>query len=257
MKVKLSAEIVAVIAVVAIGAFITTRVHPAPEDYVLASFSTDLSQRTPHQRYNARRAAAAVDNVVIAPGKTFSFDDTVHGWTSDAGFLKAPVSYDGTLVDDYGGGVCETSTTIYNTALLAGLPIIERHPHSFSPSYAPPGRDAAVAYPSADLKFTNPYRWPITLHVRPWGDRLVCQIQALHDQPQTVRLRAQVLGRTTPAHAPPTPGIGLRRSRWQIRGRDGIRVAIFRTWYVDGNAIRSEEVSDDGYLPISRVRWGN
>lgn len=255
MKLKIAPEIAAIAAAAVVAALLITRVHPAPQDDVLASYSTDLSQRTPHQRYNARRAAAAVDGVVVKPGTTFSFDGILHGWTADQGFMKAPVSYDGTLVDDYGGGVCETSTTIYNAALLAGLPIVERHAHSFSPSYAPPGRDAAVAYPSADLRFTNPYPWPITLHVRPWADRLVCRIQALHPPPSTVRLRAEILGRLRPADAPVIPGAGLARSRWQLRGRDGLRVAIYRTWYEDGNPVRTEEVSDDTYLPISRIAW--
>jgi vancomycin resistance protein YoaR len=254
---KIAPEIVAVAAVLILGAFLVLRVHPAPDDGVIASYSTDLSQRTPHQRYNARRAAAAIDGVVIAPGKTFSFDDTLHGWTADQGFLKAPVSYDGTLVDDYGGGVCETSTTIYNAALLAGLPILERHAHSFAPSYAPPGRDAAVAYPSADLKFKNDNPWPITLHVRPWGSRLVCRIQALYTPADQVRIRAEILGTRMPAHAPVQPGSGQRRSRWQLLGREGVRVAIFRTWYAaNGDAVKTEQVSDNTYLPISRVDWG-
>ena len=255
MKINGLPEIIAIAAVLVVGAFVIARGHPSTGDNVLASYGTDLSQRTPHQRYNARRAAAAVDGIVIKPGGSFSFDDVLHGWTADQGFLKAPVSYDGTLIDDYGGGVCETSTTIYNAALLAGLPIVERHSHSFSPSYAPPGRDAAVAYPSADLRFTNPYKWPITLHVRPWGDRLVCRIQALQAPTDAVRLRAQILGRRTPAEAPVQPGVGMHRSRWQIRGRDGLRVAIFRTWYEGGNPVRMEQVSDDTYLPISRVSW--
>jgi hypothetical protein len=256
-KLRIGPEILAIAAVLILGAVVVLWGRPSTGDGVLSSYATDLSQRTPHQRYNARRAAAAVDGVVLKPGETFSFDDILHGWTADQGFLKAPVSYDGTLVDDYGGGVCETSTTIYNAALLAGLPILERHAHSFSPSYAPSGRDAAVAYPSADLKFTNSYPWPITIHVRPFGDRLVCRIQALHPSPSDVRLRAQVLGRWSPAHAPVQPGAGLRRSRWQLLGRDGIRVAIYRTWYTNGNPVRTEEVSDDTYLPISRIDWQN
>ncbi len=251
-------ELVAVCAAVLIGAFLVLRVHPAPVDTVLATYGTELADRTPHQQYNARRAAAAVDGTVVPAGEMFSFNDILHGWTADQGFLKAPVSYDGVLIDDYGGGVCETSTTLYNAALIAGLKIVERHPHSFAPSYAPAGRDAAVAYPSADLKFVNTSTQPITIHIRPWGHRLVCRFQALPVAATRDRVvvRSEVLGRRSPSDAPALPGAGMRRSRWHLRGRDGLRVAVFRTWYRGDEPSRSEQVSDDTYLPISRVSWG-
>lgn len=251
----LTVEIAALAIAAVAGVLLVGGIHPAPADSVLAAYSTDLSTRTPHQQYNARRAAAAVDGVVVPPGGVFSFDDTLHGWTADQGFLKAPVSYDGTLIDDYGGGVCEASTTLYNAALLAGLPILERHQHSFSPSYAPPGRDAAVAYPSADLRFRNSYPWPITLHLRPWGSRLIGSIQALHAPLYSITLESRILGRTAPVNGRVLPGSGLHRSRWRIRGRDGLRVAIIRYWYQGNTLIRTEQVSDNTYLPISRVDW--
>ena len=62
--------------------------------------------------------------MVIGAGRTFSFNRTVRGWSADRGFVKAPVSYDGVLVDDYGGGVCQCSTTLYNAALLAGAAVV-------------------------------------------------------------------------------------------------------------------------------------
>jgi len=226
----------------------------------LAAYATDLSQRTPHQRFNARRAAAALDGVMVAPGQVFSFNRTVRGWSADQGFLKAPVSYDGVLVDDYGGGVCETSTTVYNAALRAGLPILERHAHTFAPGYAPPGHDAAVAYAGVDLRFRNPYAWPLTLHVRPEGRRLVCRIEAAHapdlgrDGVRVV-VRSQTLDRFAATPAPVRPGAGARRSRWHLLGRDGVRVAVFRDFYQDGRCVRREAVSDDTYRPISRAEW--
>ncbi|WP_165863957.1 VanW family protein [Capsulimonas corticalis] len=229
---------------------------PAPvRAGVLAAYTTDLSQRTPHQAFNARRAAAAIDGATIAPGSIFSFNAVVRGWSADRGFLRAPVSYNGTLIDDYGGGVCETSTTLYNAALLAGCPILERHAHTFSPSYAPPGRDAAVAYTTADLRFRNPYRSPITIHCAASADRIVCRLET----PIAVKLRAvltsQVVSRQPPSTATVEPGSGGRRSRWRLRGRDGLTVAVYRTWFENGEVAGRELVSQDSYLPISRVRW--
>lgn len=225
------------------------------EQVTLGAYATDLSGRTPHQRYNARRAAAAIDGTVIRPGKIFSFNRTVRGWSADRGFLKAPVSYDGVLIDDYGGGVCQTSTTVYNAALLAGLAILERHPHTFAPSYAPPGRDAAVAYAGVDLRVRNPYAWPLVIHVRPEGHRLVCRIEGPQAASQRVVVQGEALQRFAPSVVSVAPGAGAPRSRWHLQGREGVRVAVSRSFFDGDRCVRREAVSDDTYRPISRAEW--
>jgi vancomycin resistance protein YoaR len=222
---------------------------------VIGSYATDLGPRTPHQRYNARRAAAAIDGFVIGPGRVFSFNRTVRGWSADRGFLKAPVSYDGVLVDDYGGGVCQTSTTIYNAALIAGLPILERHAHSFAPGYVPPGRDAAVAYSGIDLRFKNPFSWPLVLHISPDAHMLVCRILSAKPDPERVDVRSSVLDRTAPAPILVDPAAGIVRPRWHLAGRDGVRVVVYREFTMPNGSIKRESVSDDTYRPISRAEW--
>lgn len=249
-------ETAAIFGVAVLLIFGVLGLHPAAsKTRTLAAYATDLSQRTPHQRFNARRAAAAVDGATLAPGQTFSFNRAVRGWSADQGFLKAPVSYDGVLVDDYGGGVCETSTTIYNAALRAGLPILERHAHTFAPSYAPPGGDAAVAYSGVDLRFRNPYPWPLVLHVRAEGSRLVCRIEGERAPEEQVALRRQTLDRFAAVPAPIAPGAGARRARWHLLGRAGVRVAVYRDFYRGAQCVRREAISDDTYRPISRAEW--
>ena len=129
----------------------------AAQETELAGYATSLRGRTAAQSGPTRqKAAQAINGKIIAPGATFSYNQTVKSWSWDAGYVKAPVSYDGELVKAYGGGVCQTSTTLYNAALLAGLPIVERHAHTFAPHYVPPGRDAAVAQYDIDLRFQKP-----------------------------------------------------------------------------------------------------
>ena len=151
--------------------FIHIGASPARE-VELAGYATSLRGRTGSQRINARKAAKALDGRIIAPGAIFSFNKVVKSWSFDQGYLKAPVSYDGERSRAYGGGVCQTSTTLYNAALLANLPIIERHTHVFAPHYVPPGRDAAVAQLTIDLRFRNPYAWPIRIRAIANGDTL-------------------------------------------------------------------------------------
>ena len=221
---------------------------------VIGAYATDLRGRTPHQRENARRAAASIDGRVVAPGAQFSFNATVGGWSADRGYLKAPVSFDGALIDDYGGGVCETSTTVYNAALVAGLTILERHPHTFSPSYAPVGRDAAVAYPGVDMRVRNPYSYPLTIRIAEKDGMLVCRIVAITSSPPMVRISSQTVQVIPPQSKYVARGDMRRLSRWHLEGRDGYHVLVYRDIVNGPGRISTSLISDDTYLPVSAVR---
>ena len=99
--------------------------------------------------------ARLIDGKLIAPGATFSFNDATGERTADKGFLEAPVIINGELSTGLGGGICQVSTTVFNAAYEAGLPITSRTNHALYISHYPLGRDATVNYPDIDLKFVN------------------------------------------------------------------------------------------------------
>jgi vancomycin resistance protein YoaR len=105
--------------------------------------------------HNVQLVASLLDDHLIAPGETFSFNDTTGERNAAKGFLEAPVIINGELETGLGGGVCQVSTTVFNAAYEAGLPIKERTNHALYISHYPLGRDATVNYPDTDLKFTN------------------------------------------------------------------------------------------------------
>jgi vancomycin resistance protein YoaR len=105
--------------------------------------------------HNVQLVAHLVDKHVIAPGETFSFNGATGARTEDKGFREAPVIINGELKTGLGGGVCQVSTTVFNAAYEAGLPIVSRTNHALYISHYPQGRDATVNYPDTDLKFTN------------------------------------------------------------------------------------------------------
>jgi vancomycin resistance protein YoaR len=105
--------------------------------------------------HNVQLVSHLVDGHLIAPGDTFSFNETTGERTADKGFLEAPVIINGELQTGLGGGVCQVSTTVFNAAYEAGLPIAERTNHALYISHYPQGRDATVNYPDVDLKFIN------------------------------------------------------------------------------------------------------
>ncbi len=120
----------------------------------------------PNRIHNVQLVAHLVDGKLIAPGATFSFNGTTGERSAAKGFLEAPVIVNGELQTGLGGGVCQVSTTVFNAAYEAGLPITSRTNHALYISHYPLGRDATVDYPGIDLKFVNDTsRW---LLLRTW-----------------------------------------------------------------------------------------
>jgi vancomycin resistance protein YoaR len=105
--------------------------------------------------HNVQLVAHLVDGKLIAPGATFSFNQATGDRTAAKGFLEAPVIINGELSTGLGGGVCQVSTTVFNAAYEAGLPITSRTNHALYISHYPLGRDATVDYPDIDLRFVN------------------------------------------------------------------------------------------------------
>lgn len=238
------------------GTLLTRLVAAPPQEIELAGYSTSLAGRSTSQRHNARLSAQALDGSVVPPGATFSFNRTVRSWTADRGYVKAPVSYEGELVRAFGGGVCQTSTTLYNAVLLAGLPVVERHPHVFAPSYVAPGRDAAVAQYDIDLRFRNPHPWPIRIRARITGQRLDIRLLGKEAPRIAVEVTTDVISVTAPARLTylieQPAGMG---GRGYLRGAGaaGYRVLTHRAFYEGAVLVRRELLSDDTYPFMDRV----
>jgi vancomycin resistance protein YoaR len=109
----------------------------------------------PNRIHNVQLVAHLVDGKLIGPGTTFSFNAATGARSAAKGFRIAPVIINGELQTGLGGGVCQVSTTVFNAAYEAGLPITARTNHALYISHYPLGRDATVNYPDVDLKFVN------------------------------------------------------------------------------------------------------
>lgn len=105
--------------------------------------------------------AQAVDGTVIAPGEQFSLNRAAGERTRARGFVPAPFISDGKVVPSVGGGVSQFSTTVYNAAFFAGLPLDVHQPHSFYIDRYPAGREATLDYNSIDLAWTNDTKAPV------------------------------------------------------------------------------------------------
>ena len=121
----------------------------------ISTFTTDMGVSSSNRIYNVQLMADYIDGTVIEPGDTFSFNERVGPRTPERGFLEGQMIVGCLLLPSIGGGVCQTATTLFNNAFELGLPIVERHNHSFYISHYPLGRDATVSWGGPDFKFRN------------------------------------------------------------------------------------------------------
>jgi vancomycin resistance protein YoaR len=226
-----------------------------PPEVELAGYATPLAGRSASQRHNARLAARALNGTSIAPGHTLSFNATVRSWTVDRGYVKAPVSYDGELIRAFDGGVCQTSTTLYNAALLAGLGIEERHPHVFAPTYVAPGRDAAVAQYDIDLRVRNSYPWTVTIRARVIGERLEVRVIGKERPRIVAEIVTEIDSALHPARLTTEVDAvaAARRASLRSPGAIGYRVSTYRVFSQNGAVVRRELLSDDTYQAANRI----
>lgn len=122
---------------------------------VVASFTTRFNGNVAGRSKNIALSAEALNNVILGNQDSFSFNTTVGPRTAETGYQPAPELIDGELVDGIGGGICQTSSTLFNAIDQLPVSYIERHNHSIDVGYVPKGRDATVSYGGKDFRFKN------------------------------------------------------------------------------------------------------
>lgn len=120
----------------------------------ISSFTTYLPDN-PVRTANIKLAARTLNGAYVAPGETFSMNQRLGERTAAKGYKQAGVIYNGRLAKDYGGGISQLSTTLFNAVFFSGAKIEEFHPHSFYISRYPEGREATISWPNLDNRFTN------------------------------------------------------------------------------------------------------
>lgn len=112
---------------------------------------------------NVELSAKFINEIILNPGDIFSYTDLVGPTTVEKGYKTANVFVNGKVEKGLGGGICQTSSTLYMATLYADLEIVERHNHSLPVSYVPMAMDATVATGILDFKFKNNYNFPVKI----------------------------------------------------------------------------------------------
>ena len=148
---------------------------------LLSEKSTSLSGSSSNRINNITLTAQAVNEVVLEPGETFDYNAIVGERTTARGYKEAGAYSGGKHVNQVGGGICQTSSTIYYCAMYANLRITTRSCHYFVVSYLPRGFDATVSWGGPDFRFVNSRDYPIKIKAWVSGGYLTVQIWGTDD----------------------------------------------------------------------------
>lgn len=223
---------------------------------LLSQFSTSFSSSNYNRSTNIILAAEKINGTVLMPGETFSYNQVVGQRTKEAGFREAAAYLNGEVVQEYGGGICQVSSTLYNAVLYANLDITERSNHYFKPSYVKPGLDATVSWGGPDFKFTNNRNYPIRIACDSSGKNLRIYIYGLRtDNDYTVELDAQYISTVYYKITYKTDtSLASGSSRVIQSGSNGCKTSTYKNLYdKNGTLVSSECISRDTYNPHNKV----
>jgi vancomycin resistance protein YoaR len=160
------------------------KIHPKVDSEILANIRTQrigqyityFNIQNKERSHNISLAAEAINNYVVFPGKTFSFNSVVGKRTKAKGYLRAPVIVKGEVTEGIGGGICQVSSTLFNAVDRAGVKIMQRYSHSKRVPYVPPGRDATVSWYGPDFTFKNNFNQPLLIRSKTIGGKIIIEV---------------------------------------------------------------------------------
>ena len=204
---------------------------------------------------NVKLSAAACNGVVLNTGDVFSYNETTGQRTTAKGYQAAPAYVGGETVDEVGGGVCQTSSTIYYACLRANLEITERYAHRYVPAYIDWGMDATVSWGGPDYKFTNNTNYPIKIVATYSGGYLTVKILGTNVDGTYVKMTNEVLSKTpweTVYKDDPTLPAGTEKVT--TTPYTGYKVKSYRNVYsADGKLISSTYEATSDYKVRNKV----
>lgn len=222
-----------------------------------ASFSTPILSTSSERLHNICLACKSIDGTFLESGDTFSFNAIVGARTEKRGYKTAKIIVGGRFVDGVGGGVCQVSTTLYNTALLAGLTIIEHHPHSLSVGYVSPSFDAMVNSSFADLKFINDSLGPV--YIKTFCDGKTVRMEFYGEETDLIYLRQSEVVSTVPAPDPEviiddgSYGLSNGEEKFLTYSKNGLKSNGYLLVYHGGKLISKKLLRNDFYRPVQGV----
>ncbi|OLS03858.1 VanW family protein [Tissierella creatinophila] len=216
---------------------------------VIGEASTSFNSSGAGRVNNIKISARAFNGRIVHPGENVSYNSTLGPVNISTGYQDAPVIVAGDLQPGVGGGICQTSTTLYNALLNADLTVTERSHHSIPSAYIDKGLDAVIAGDYLDLKFRNDFDYPIyisswvsgrTVYFKIYGDKK-SRDYTIQMQPQITKVIPHKVREIVKKDMKP----GTREVAQQ--GRDGYMVVTYKHKIKNGKIVETKQISSDYY----------
>ena len=221
----------------------------------LGTYTTRYDPSNKNRSNNIAISAEKIDGTIIMPGETFSYNKIVGERTIAAGYKEAGAYAGGRVVQDVGGGICQTSSTLYNAALYANLEIVDRSNHQFLTSYVSAGRDATVAWGSIDFQFKNNRTYPIKIEATAKNGVCTMSIYGIKEETEyEVVIQSVVLSYipyTTKYENDDTLAEG--EEVVEQSGYTGCTSEAYKILKLNGEVVSKTLLSKDTYDPMTRI----
>ena len=217
----------------------------------ISTFTTDMGTSSSNRIHNVQLMADYIDGTVIEPGDSFSFNERVGPRTIERGFLEGQMIIGSLLLPSIGGGVCQTATTLFNNAFELGLPIVERHNHSFYISHYPMGRDATVSWGGPDFVFKNDLKTGILIKTRYTSSTLTFSFYGTDPKRRVVTSTGERTNWRSPQTTYALDPYAPRGSVRTVSGsnQSGFDVTVTRKVYERGKLLR-QDTTTSNYIAV-------
>lgn len=223
-------------------------------NYLLAQRTTNYHHASASQAKNMDLLAKRLNGILLRPGETFSYFKTVGPYTAANGFHWGRAFQGDKIVPSMGGGVCQGASTLYSVLLRTDLTIVERHQHSLTVPYLPPGEDATVASTYLNFRFKNTHSTPVYIAATtdPGKKLLTVALWGAAPSPQ-VQIHHQIL-KIYPFHTITRQNAKLDDGEKKLLfpGQSGVKA---HTWVElkRGNHVEKRDRGIDTYRPSPRI----
>ncbi len=221
----------------------------------VGTFTTRYDVTDVDRSANLVLACQKINGKVILAGETFSYNKALGPRTAAAGYRNGKIYSGGEVVDGIGGGICQISSTLYNTVLTANLEIVERRNHQFVTSYVPAGRDATVVYGMTDFKFKNTRKYPVRIVATAKNGIATVSMYGIKEENEytftfTTKNIASIPFATKYEEDPTLPA-GTEKIKQ--KGANGLKTETYINKILNGKVISTTLLSKDTYDAMSRI----
>ena len=210
---------------------------------------------TSTRKNNVKLSGEAVNGTVLNDGDIFDYNQVVGQRTTENGYGPAPSYINGETVDSIGGGICQTSSTIYLATLQANLEIVERYAHRYAPSYITLGMDATVSWGGPEFRFKNNTGYPIRIDVSYENSEITVSIYGTKTDDITVKMTRDIISSTGyQTEYVETEELPWGTQQQKQSGYTGYEVVSYRNLYDgDGNLISSNVEAKSSYKSRNEI----